>query len=538
MNDRSIKKQAFLQGTAILAMGTIIVKLFGFLFKVPLNNIIDDEGFGYFNTAYDVYNVLLMISTTGLPVAMSRMISEAQTLGNFAQIRKIYRTSLYVFLSIGIVGTLGMLIFCKPLSVMVTTNENSWAAIAALSPSVLLICLVSSYRGFFQGQSNMTPTSISQVIESLIRFAVGLGLAWFIMEKTGSKIYAAGGAIFGVTLGCLASVVYLRQRFRQSSQILSQGGGKAKTTRSTMKELLWIAVPITIGSAGLQIINLFDTMIYMRRLTGALLWTPARADAAKGVYNFCQTIFALPCSFVPTITVSVIPAITAALTNQDMKTARITEESSIRTLALIAMPCAAGLAILAEPILHLLCKTYTAGDFEIATPMLAILGIAVIFNSLVLLLNAIMQAHGDVTTPVINMLIGGVVKIIVNYILVAIPSLNIVGAPIGTLICYACITALDLLAMKRSVKTSPKILKNCLRPFLASVLMGGATYMVYQVLFRTTGRMNLACVLSIGFAVAVYLLLVYLLRCITYEDCMLLPKGEKIAKILKIKEKS
>ena len=538
MNDRSIKKQAFLQGTAILAMGTIIVKLFGFLFKVPLNNIIDDEGFGYFNTAYDVYNVLLMISTTGLPVAMSRMISEAQTLGNFAQIRKIYRTSRYVFLSIGIVGTLGMLIFCKPLSVMVTTNENSWAAIAALSPSVLLICLVSSYRGFFQGQSNMTPTSFSQVIESLIRFAVGLGLAWFIMNRTGSKIYAAGGAIFGVTLGCLASVVYLRRRFRQSSQILSQGGGKAKTTRSTMKELLWIAVPITIGSAGLQIINLFDTMIYMRRLTGALMWTPERADAAKGVYNFCQTIFALPCSFVPTITVSVIPAITAALTSKDMKTARITEESSIRTLALIAMPCTAGLVILSEPILHLLCKTYTAGDYEIAVPMLAILGIAVIFNSLVLLLNAIMQAHGDVTTPVINMLIGGVVKIIVNYILVAIPALNIVGAPIGTLICYICITALDLLAMKRSVRTSPKILKNCLRPFLASVLMGGATYMVYQVLFRTTGRMNLACVLSIGFAVAVYLLLVYLLRCITYEDCMLLPKGEKIAKILKIKEKS
>ena len=538
MNDRSVKKQAFLQGTAILAMGTIIVKLFGFLFKVPLNNIVGDEGFGYFNTAYDVYNVLLMVSTTGLPVAMSRMISEAQTLNNYAQINKIYKTSRIVFLSIGLVGTLGMLLLCRPLSVMVTTNENSWAAIAALSPSVLLICLISSYRGFFQGQSNMTPTSVSQVLESLIRFSVGLGLAWFVMKKTGSKIYAAGGAIIGVTLGCLISVLYLRYRFRQSNQILGKAGGNAKTTRSTMKELLLIAVPITIGSAGLQIINLFDTMIYMRRLTGALYWTPAKADAAKGVYNFCQTIFALPCSFVPTITVSVIPAITSALTMKDMKTARITEESAVRTLSLIAMPCAAGLFVLSEPILHLLCKTYTVNDFAIGTPMLSILGIAVIFNSLVLLLNAIMQAHGDVTTPVVNMLIGGVIKIIVNYILVAIPTLNIIGAPIGTLVCYVSITALDLAAMRRSVRTCPRILANCIRPFLASAIMGAASYAVYRLLLGKLGSMNLACLLAICVAVVLYAVLALSFRCITYEDCMLLPKGEKIAKILKIKEKN
>lgn len=177
MNDQPIKKQTFLQGTAVLAMATVLVKLMGFLFKVPLNNIIGEDGFGYFNTAYDVYNVLLMISTTGLPVAMSRMISQAQTLGNHAQIRRIYKTSLYVFLTIGVVGSLGMLIFCKPLSVMVTTNENSWAAIAALAPCVLLICLVSAYRGFFQGQSNMTPTSVSQIFEAVTRLVVGLGLA-------------------------------------------------------------------------------------------------------------------------------------------------------------------------------------------------------------------------------------------------------------------------------------------------------------------------------------------------------------------------
>ena len=559
MNDQPIKKQTFLQGTAVLAMATVLVKLMGFLFKVPLNNIIGEDGFGYFNTAYDVYNVLLMISTTGLPVAMSRMISQAQTLGNHAQIKRIYRTSLYVFLTIGMVGSLGMLFFCRQLSVMVTTNENSWAAIAALAPCVLLICLVSAYRGFFQGQSNMTPTSVSQIFEAVTRLVVGLGLAWLVMKLTGEAAVraqgivlasgetaqdygditlAAGGAILGVTLGSLISVVYLHHKFRQSNQILSLGGGTAKSTRSTMKELLSIAVPITLGSAGLQIINLFDTMIYMRRLTGALQWTEKMADSAKGVYNFCQTVFALPCSFIPTITIAVIPAITASLTRKDLAEAKATSESSVRTMALIAMPCAAGLFVMAEPVIRLLCSTYTEDKIQLAATMLAILGLTVIFNSLVLLLNAIMQAHGDVVTPVVNMLIGGIIKIIVNYILVGQPNLNIVGAPIGTFICYISITALDLIAMKQHISARPAIFKNIIRPGLASAIMGAATFMVYRVLSNAISSWKLACLLSLAFAVVLYAVLVVFLRCLTYEDCMLLPKGEKIAKILRIRKKN
>lgn len=559
MNDQPIKKQTFLQGTAVLAMATVLVKLMGFLFKVPLNNIIGEDGFGYFNTAYDVYNVLLMISTTGLPVAMSRMISQAQTLGNHAQIKRIYRTSLYVFLTIGMVGSLGMLFFCRQLSVMVTTNENSWAAIASLAPCVLLICLVSAYRGFFQGQSNMTPTSVSQIFEAVTRLVVGLGLAWLVMKLTGEAAVraqgivlasgetaqdygditlAAGGAILGVTLGSLISVVYLHHKFRQSNQILSLGGGTAKSTRSTMKELLSIAVPITLGSAGLQIINLFDTMIYMRRLTGALQWTEKMADSAKGVYNFCQTVFALPCSFIPTITIAVIPAITASLTRKDLAEAKATSESSVRTMALIAMPCAAGLFVMAEPVIRLLCSTYTEDKIQLAATMLAILGLTVIFNSLVLLLNAIMQAHGDVVTPVVNMLIGGIIKIIVNYILVGQPNLNIVGAPIGTFICYISITALDLIAMKRHISARPAIFKNIIRPGLASAIMGAATFMVYRVLSNAISSWKLACLLSLAFAVVLYAVLVVFLRCLTYEDCMLLPKGEKIAKILRIRKKN
>lgn len=538
MNEKPVKKQSFLQGAAVLAMATIVVKLLGFLFKVPLNNTIGKLGNSYFYTAYKVYDVLLMISTTGLPVAMSRMISEAQTLGNHAQIRKIFHTALKVFLTIGIVGMLGMLLFCRQLSVMVTTNENSWAAIAALAPCVFLVCLISAYRGFFQGQSNMVPTSVSQIFEALSRLVVGLTAAWLIMRYTADPRYAAAGGILGVTVGCLISAVYLGVHFRRSNQILSQAGGEAKSTRSTMKELLAIAVPITLGTAGLQVINLFDTMIYMRRLTGALGYAADYADGLKGIYDFQMTVFALPCALITPLTISSIPAITAALTKKDHRTAKMTEESAVRVMALIAMPCSVGLFTMATPVVQLLCTTYTAEDVAVGGPMLAILGICIIFNALVLVLNAIMQAHGDVTTPVINMLIGGVIKVIVNYVLVGIPALNIIGAPIGTLICYASIAVLNLITMRKSVQTRPSVAKGLLRPGIASLLMGGATWLLYRLAVAHISSARLATLVTLAAAVVIYAVLAVALKCLTYEDCMLLPKGEKIAKLLKIREKN
>ena len=180
---------------------------------------------------------------------------------------------------------------------------------------------------------------------------------------------------------------------------------------------------------------------------------------------------------------------------------------------------------------------YTDSDIATAGTLLSIVSIAVILNGLVLLLNAIMQAHGDVTTPVVNMLIGGVVKVIVNYFLVAVPSLNIVGAAIGTLTCYAVITALDLVAIRRRISTKPRVLRNMLRPALAAVLMGAVTFGAYRLAGRILSP-KLACLLALVIAVVCYAVLVVLLRCITYQDCLLLPKGEKIAKLLRLREKT
>ena len=289
---KSTGTASFLQGAAMLSAATIIVKIIGAIYKIPLLGVIGEDGYGYFNTAYDIYSVLLMISTTGLPVAMSRMISEAQALNQPSQIQKIFSVSLKVFLCIGIVGSLGMLLFCRQLSVLQTTFDTSWAAIAVLAPSVFFICIISAFRGFFQGQSNMAPTSISQVFEALCKLFIGMACALLVMKVTGDPTLGAGGAILGVTVGCVVSALYLWRCYRKASRDLPNGGA-VKSTRATVRQLLLIAVPITLGAAGLQIINMVDTMVYMRRLTGVLHFTQEYTEDIKGVYNFCQTIFNL-----------------------------------------------------------------------------------------------------------------------------------------------------------------------------------------------------------------------------------------------------
>ena len=535
MNDsQPVKKQSFLQGAAVLALATLIVKVIGMFYKIPLGNIIGDAGYGYFTTAYDIYSVLLMVSTTGLPVAMSRMISESRAMGNTAQIRKIFRTALYVFLTIGIIGTVGMLVLCKPLSVLATSFDTSWAAIACLAPSVLFICVISAFRGFFQGQSNMNPTSVSQVFEALCKLAIGLGAAWLIMHYVGDVTLAAGGAILGVTVGCVISMLYLWRQYAKATAGESFHAGAVKSTGKTMKELLAIAVPITLGSAGLQLINLVDTMVFMRRLTDAAGFVQAQAENAKGIYNFCQTIFNLPCAFITPITISIIPAITEHLTCKNDEAAMQVEDSAVRLMSLIAMPCAVGLAVLAGPILQLL-RGYEGETLVTGSQILGILGVAVIFNSLVLTTNAIMQAHGHVTRPVVHMLIGGVVKVIVNYFLVGLPAVNIIGAPIGTLACYVTITALNLIAMARmSGEHKAKPIRSMLKPFLAAAAMGLGAYMSYDVLHKFLSQ-RIACLGAVLVGVVVYLIFVLVLRIITYDDCLLLPKGEKIAKFLRIR---
>ena len=526
------KQQNFLQGTAMLAIATALVKVIGAVYKIPLNAIIGEQGFGYFNTAYEIYNVLLMISTAGLPVAMSRMISQANSLEHYNRVRRVYTTARGIFLTLGIVGSLLMTLFCRQLA-RFQNQPDAWAAIGFLGPCVLLICIMSTFRGYFQGQGNMLPTSVSQVIEAAVKLIVGMAAALLLLRTTGSVPLAAGGAILGVTASCLVSAVYLYWVFQRSYKDLPVSTDTPWSFRATAKGLLIIAIPITLGSSCLQIITALASKIYMGQLLASGV-TQQAADTMRGVHVMTQTIFNMPCAFITPITVSIIPAITAQLTTGDQIGARKTAEAAARITGLVAIPCAIGLAVLARPITALL-GGYSGEKLDLATKLMTILGICVFFNAVVLVTTAIMQAHGNVTRPVVNMVLAGVLRLIAVYVLSGNPNIGIVGAPISNLTCYIVIFLLNLLSIRQLFEDAPAIVPNVLRPLLSGLLMGAFALGAYRLLLHLgVNSRLLLCALPVAVGGVVYIAAILFLKVLRREDCLLLPKGEKIAKMLKL----
>lgn len=533
------------------------------LYKLPLNGIIDSQGFAYFNKAYSIYTVLLVISTTGLPVALSRLVSEARAQGNGKQMQRIFRTAMVAYLIIGGLGTAAMMLFPRFLATKVMAMPNAWYSIFALGPAVLCICVASACRGYFQGQGDMTPTAVSQIIEALGKLILGLGFAWLVQRATDDVALSSGASIAGISIGAAFSALYVYLRYRRNRKDVSALGGEALSYRETLKKLLSIAIPITLGAAGLQVINFIDEIMVTRRLLEAADATAVTASTwmaqmlqlaqenakagsqwqdviqtavenQSGVYALCQTIFNFPTAFFPCITAAIIPAITGHLTRNDRKSAAMVQDSSLRLTGLIAWPCMVGLLVLSEPIMTLLGRYGDSRD-QMAGVLLAILAPTVLVNGVTTVTTAIMQAHNRPWLPMVNMLIGGVVKVVVNYILVGNPAIGILGAPVGTLACFTVYMVLNLFTMRRVMQEPPRLLPSLWRSGLAAVFMGVAAFGAYHLLTGVFTSVALCCLGAIAVAVVVYLILILLFRGITYEDCMLLPKGDKIVKILRIR---
>ena len=529
---QNAKKQTFLHGAALLAGATAIVKIIGALYKIPLKMVIGDQGYSYFCTAYDIYSVLLMISTAGLPVAMSRMISQASSLGHSSRVRRVYKTARAIFLGLGLVSSLLMVFFCRQLAAF-QQQPNSWFAIACLGPCAFLMGLMSTYRGFFQGQGNMIPTSSSQVLEAVFKLVIGLIAAFGILHFTSSIPLAAGGAILGVTVSCMISSVYLWNCFRKVYGDLPQTEEDVPSYGATAKQLLSIAVPITIGSAGLQILTILETNLYMGQMLTAGGLSQDVAENMKGVYNMAQTIYNMPCAFIAPITISIIPAITSHLTLLNNRGVRVTEESAARITSLLSLPCSAGLILLSEPIMALL-GGYSGEKLVLGSQLMSLLGISVFLHAVVLVTNAIMQAHGHANIPVVNMLCSGALKLVLVYILTGNPAIGILGVPIGTALCNLCIAILNLFAIRRCICQKPAIVRNLLRSLLPAAIMGAAAYGCWLALGQMVTSKLLLCAIPIAVGGVVYVLCAVLFRSITREDCLLLPKGEQIARLLRL----
>jgi stage V sporulation protein B len=522
---KSVKRQSFIHGAAILAVSVGISKALGAVYKVPLGNILGDEGFAHFTVAYSIYALLLTLSNAGLPTALSRLIAKADATGHRDQVYRTFWVSRWTFTIFGAIGTGIMLIFAGNLA-NAMGDPDSAPSIIALAPAIVLVCLLSTYRGYAQGLGDMRPTAVSTVIETSGKLVFGLALAYFTMYKFGTLPLASGGAILGVTIGAAATVFYLMFRVRPEK---TPPSAHIESRRHTLKVLLSISIPITLGASVLSIIGLTDTFLIINRLQDAAGFTQTEANVAFGVFSKAQTLFNVPQSFIVPLTISVIPAISARVAQNNHSGVRSVTDTAMKLVLLLALPAAIGLSVLSEPLMQVIYS----GSSSVGGELLKIQGIAAFFVCLALVTNSVLQAYGKERFPVYTMLAGGVIKIIMTYVLVGIPEIGIRGAAWSTLACYAVIALANFVLIVKTMKV--KLPPAFLRCVISSAAMGVAAYFIYYALLR----LNLPLIIALGgamvAAVLVYAIFIVMLKAITRDDLSYVPKGDKIARLLRVK---
>ncbi len=555
MSASTPKKNSFFGGAAILAASVIVVKLIGALYKIPLGGILTDAGFADFNTAYNIYSLLIIISTGGLPVALSKMVSEANAVGRGNQVKKVFSLALATFCVLGTISFCIMAFFPHQLAELMRDSHAAYS-ILALAPAVFFICPLSAFRGYFQGHALMTPTAVSQVIEALCKLAVGLVLASLFIKQDLGESVAAAGAILGVSVGCMLGALYVYFCYRGHVRTLPDSHDEPEDSRSILITLAKLAIPITLSSSVIALTNILDTSIMLGRLQDALKLTEDAARDMKGMYDKALTLYNLPASFMVPLTASVIPHVSAALKVKRRRQAAQISETTLRTTALLSIPAGMGLFVLGEPIIRLL---YPSTDVALAGWMLSVLGVASIAVCFMLVSNSILQAHQMVALPMATTVIGCGMKLVVGYVLIGNPDIGIRGGAISTVACFWIIALLDMFIIRRTLPRSLSLARVFVKPVGAAAAMGASAWAVNGLvskallalkLFVTETQellpdgaaavelsrtgVALSVFAAIGVAVVVYFGLIIFTRAISKDDLALIPKGEKLARILRV----
>jgi len=523
-------------GVMVLTISNVLVKVIGMLLKVPLQNMLGDGGMAYYNVANDIYVWLYTLSTTGLPTAIAILTSEIRSKGNFRESRKLFRVALWLFVAVGSAGTLIMLLGSGFFAARYEMPEAR-AAIIAIAPTLLFVCVSSCYRGYYQGYQRMMPTAVSELIAALGKLCIGIGLAAYALSAARPMSEVAAYTQLGLTVGfgvAMLYVVVLKRRFREevAGAEFAVDGGDLLPVRSSselLKQILIIGIPITLSSSLISFTNVLDGMILSNRLL-AVGHVKEQVEIMFGNYKTCcVTLFNLPPALIYPICSSIVPYLTAALSTGRREVVKRTMDSSLKVGALIALPCTVGLAVLAEPILDLL---FLAESAAMAAPYLSVLAVGVLFLALLSLTNAILQASGQERVPIWSTAAGCLVKLATSFFLIGTPGIELMGAPIGTILCYATALAINLVVMYRRLHYLPSVSRILLRPLLAAALCGGGALGAYTLLAPHLPK-NVATLGAIAVAGGVYLLAIFLFRAVSEEDVAMLPKGGRIISLLK-----
>lgn len=568
-------RQSYLQGALILMMGTLIVKVVSLLFKIPITNMLSEAAMSYFENAYTFFTLFSTLATAGFPVAISKLVAENNVQGRYADSRKLLKLSLMLFLGTGLFFTLCMFFGAGVFSTLIN-NEGAALSIMALSPAVFFLCMMGAYRGYYQGNRNMTPTAVSQIIEAIVKMICGvlftymalnycrnefasygtvLGKVYASQSAADVAIYQIGSAaaLLGVVVSTAAGFIFLALRHHLIGDGLEReqifDSPRPAPGKEMLETMLKLSIPICLGSLILNLTSIIDMTTVLGRLEKVVGSAPDALRAMYGsaipkdmelslipahLYGAYTSIAVTISNIVPSATtgfgISALPLVSDAWARRSRKDVSSSIQTVLRITSLFAVPCGIGIWMLADPICRLFFLNRPMGC-AIAAPILRVLGIASIFISLSTTMNSLLQAIGRVSVPVRLVIIGGIVKLILNFTLVGVPGINLQAVGYSTLACYIIITLLSAYVIQEVARVPLNLPKLLWKPLVASLACGFTAAVSYDSI-SLVWESRLAVLPAIGLGAVVYLFGILLLKAVKKEDILMLPKGEKVVKIL------
>lgn len=500
------RKGGIALGVALLSAAGIAVKIVGLLYKIPITHILGDDGMGYFSGAYTVYLLFYSISAAGIPTALSILVSRSEAVGNDHLTARTDTVATIFFSSIGFVLSLVLLIVASPISRAVG-NPQADLALLAIAPSVFFVCAAGAIRGFFQGHQVMLPTALSQITEALGKLLIGVFLANYAIKKGYAPERVAAFAILGITVGSACSMIlllFMKFRFcrrkRRASDLFLDKNGKftLPSVSSILREIVRIALPVTLSSAVVSLSGIVDLATVMHRLRDI----GYSADVANALYgNYSALAVALvnmPIVLIAPISTGLVPYVSEAVERRDVGSVISTIDNSLSVTSMIAAPAAFGLATLSRPILTLLFEDSSAST---AAPLLSLLAPSLIFIALSNVSGSLLQAVDGVGIPLLSMSLGCAAKLVTSYF--AIGKFGIAGTPVGTFVCYTLIAAVNFAFLSVKTRHLPPFSRLFIKPLLGGVISSLSAAVTYKLAAPIFGA-NVGVLIAIALAVVAY----------------------------------
>ena len=546
---KSAVNAGFVQGAAILGIAGLLVKIIGAVYRIPLANIVGESGMAYYEVAYPYYSWLLVISSAGLPTAISKLVSERIALGDIVGAKRVFRAALRLLFVIGIVTAVLLFVLSSPIANLSGAAPARYS-LMALSPALLFVSVMCAYRGYLQGMQCMTGTAISQIVEQLIKLIFGFGLAFlFVKTSPDAPELAAMGALIGVSVSELVALAVIkfyydaRIRNRSLPVCVSTKGAKGGLRGSIIKRLLAIAIPITIGASIMPVTGIADSVFIINFLEkhdiAMGIAEEIANESARVAYtvlrSYVTPLINMPAVLTLSLSMSLVPAISQAVTRKEKRIVNAASRTGIKLAMFIGAPCAAGLFILGGPIMSLLYSAVRNNQdrFIQAQQVMYIAAVGVLFLSLVQTLTGIIQGLGKPRVPVYFLALGGIVKVVSMLVLMQFTSMGILGAALSTVLCYAVAGIADTVYVIRKTRMNISYTDTFAKPLFSSIVMGFAVFAVYT-LGSKLGHPTLATLASLCVGVAVYGGLMILLRPFSNSDLEFLPKKDLFRRIFRV----